>query len=157
MNVLARHPSGPGSDAGECLVQYGALPYRRTAGGAIEYLLVTSRRTGRWILPKGSRMKGMSAPLSAAEEAFEEAGVRGAVESGPLGSYRTLKQRARIMDVTVYLFALRVERVYSDWPEKAERQRRWVSRADLATLLSDEGAVGLIDAFERDLGDRRQA
>src|SRR5439155_1631186 len=56
-------------------VQYGALPYRLSAGSRPQFMLVTSRETRRWIIPKGSPKKGKSPHHSAAREAFEEAGV----------------------------------------------------------------------------------
>src|SRR5215471_8614155 len=68
-------------------VQYGALPYRVGNGSRPEFMLVTSRETQRWIIPKGWPKKGKSPRRSAAREAFEEAGVLGAVGRRPLGSF----------------------------------------------------------------------
>src|SRR5271167_3938896 len=68
-------------------VQYGALPYRVTGTRGIEFLLITSRETGRWIIPKGWPIEGMKPAKSAAREAYEEAGVRGIVSTMPIGNY----------------------------------------------------------------------
>jgi 8-oxo-dGTP pyrophosphatase MutT (NUDIX family) len=65
--------------------QYGALPFRRTPD--LEILLVTSRDTGRWVIPKGWPMKSKSRRAAAAIEALEEAGVEGEVGRQPLGAY----------------------------------------------------------------------
>jgi hypothetical protein len=51
-------------------LQYGALPYRRTKTGTLEILLVTSRNTRRWIIPKGWPIKGMKPAKSAAREGW---------------------------------------------------------------------------------------
>ena len=58
-------------------VQYGALPYRFTHDAELEILLLTTRQSKRWIIPKGWPIKGLRPAKSAAREAFEEAGVRG--------------------------------------------------------------------------------
>jgi ADP-ribose pyrophosphatase YjhB (NUDIX family) len=38
-------------------------------------LLVTSRETGRWIIPKGGPIKGFKPAKTAAREAYEDAGA----------------------------------------------------------------------------------
>ena len=53
-----------------------ALPYRFTSAAALEIFLITSRRTKRWIIPKGWPIKGLKPAKTAARGAFEEAGVR---------------------------------------------------------------------------------
>ena len=65
--------------------QFAALPWRRDAGGEVEVLLITSRETRRWVIPKGWPIKGMKSAKSAAREAFEEAGVLGKVAKTPIG------------------------------------------------------------------------
>jgi 8-oxo-dGTP pyrophosphatase MutT (NUDIX family) len=68
-------------------VQYGALPYRFTAEAALEILLVTTRQTRRWIIPKGWPIKSLRPPKSAAREAFEEAGVTGRIGMKLVGTF----------------------------------------------------------------------
>ena len=68
-------------------VQYGALPYRFTPEAAMEILLVTTRQSRRWIIPKGWPIKGLKPAKSAAREAFEEAGVRGRVAAKSIGLF----------------------------------------------------------------------
>ncbi len=67
--------------------QYGALPYRVTASGSIEILLVTTRQTKRWAIPKGWPAKKLKPCESAAREAYEEAGVRGTIGAKPIGTF----------------------------------------------------------------------
>ena len=80
-------------------VQYGALPYRFTPEAALEILLVTTRRTRRWIIPKGWPIKGLRSPKAAAREAYEEAGVSGRVGVKPIGTFtyerRSTKRASR--------------------------------------------------------------
>ena len=67
--------------------QFAALPWRRNADGEVEVLMITSRDTRRWVIPKGWPIKGIKSPKSAAQEAFEEAGVIGKVRKSPVGAY----------------------------------------------------------------------
>src|SRR5580700_8279053 len=72
-------------------IQYAALPYRSTGSSGTEVMLLTSRQTKRWIIPKGWPMRGKTPHASAAREAFEEAGVIGQVAKRPIGSYSYVK------------------------------------------------------------------
>jgi len=128
--------------------QYAALPWRRSKGG-IEILLITSRETRRWVIPKGWPMITLAAHDAAAQEAWEEAGVRGAVESVPVGTFRYHKrmksgppQRCRV-DV----FPLAVASEEKTWPEKRQRQRRWVPALEAARMVEEPGLRLLIERF----------
>lgn len=135
--------------------QIAALPYR-TDGSAedrpVSILLVTSRETKRWVIPKGNPMRGLAPHAAAAVEAEEEAGVRGAIRPIAIGSYRYLKRRkrgaSRMLDVDV--FPLAVTEELHAWKEQDERERRWfpvseaaeaVDEADLAALIRSFGAL----------------
>lgn len=121
-------------------IQYGAMPYQ-IVDGRVVFLLITSRRTGRWIFPKGGLIDGMTPQQSAAQEAYEEAGVRGVVEPTPLGTYQTVKHRISRKLIDVQVFALQVEERLEDWPEMEQRRRHWVLFGEAKRLLSDRGAV----------------
>src|SRR5712692_6742109 len=120
-------------------VQYGALPYRVSTGSRAEFMLVTSRETRRWIIPKGWPKKGKSPHHSAAREAFEEAGVVGAVGRRPVGSFsyeKRLKNGGSI-ECEVRVFPLEVKRQNKQWPEKQERRVKWLSASKAAEKVKE--------------------
>src|SRR3954453_14878196 len=100
-------------------VQTGALPWRLGPNKRIEVLLVTSRRSGRWTIPKGWPMPGKTLAEAAAQEAFEEAGVSGTVGPRPLGTFRHVKQQDVIGDIEVNIVVhpLWVDHELPKWPE----------------------------------------
>ncbi|HUF86533.1 MAG TPA: NUDIX hydrolase [Thermohalobaculum sp.] len=127
--------------------QFGAIPYRRGAHG-LEFLLITSRRTGRWIFPKGGRIGWLSPVACAAQEAYEEAGVEGVVAAEPVGSYRGTKQRPEgESEIEVALYPLEVEVELDDWPERGQRRRRWAGLEETCELVSDPGLDALVRAL----------
>lgn len=128
--------------------QYAALPWRRADGG-IEVLLVTSRETGRWVIPKGWPMRGKARHEAAALEAFEEAGVRGKVRTPSIGSYGYLKRLTghRVRPVTVQVYPLQVREMLDDWPEKAERTRQWLAPAEAAGRVHEPELASIIRRF----------
>jgi 8-oxo-dGTP pyrophosphatase MutT (NUDIX family) len=125
--------------------QFAALPCRKGKGG-LEVMLVTSRDTGRWVLPKGWPMKGLTGAEAAAREAFEEAGLRGKVKGKPLGSYDYPKRLAcgDCVPVTVRVYRLDVTRELDDWPERGQRTRRWVTPAEAASLVAEADLAALL-------------
>jgi 8-oxo-dGTP pyrophosphatase MutT (NUDIX family) len=119
-------------------LQYAALCYRKAKKG-IEVLLITSRGSGRWIMPKGWAMKNETDYGTAAQEAREEAGVVGDVEQEAIGSYRYRKllPEGLPIDCTVNVYALEVERLEDEYLEKGERQRRWFSQDEAARKVGE--------------------
>lgn len=112
-------------------------------------LLITSRSTRRWVIPKGNMAGGMAPHLAAAQEAEEEAGVRGAVCPTPLGSYRYRKRRgsgASLM-VDVDVFPLAVTDELEGWKEQAERERRWFTLAQAADAVDEFDLRDLMRSF----------
>lgn len=128
------------------------MPYRVEGDGpdaSIRVLLVTSRQTRRWVIPKGNISTGSSAHAAAAIEAEEEAGVLGWVCPTPLGSYRYRKQRkngASLM-VDVEVFPLAVNQELPNWQESSERERRWFSLAEAADSVIEPDLRELIRSF----------
>lgn len=121
------------------LVQVAALCYRQTADGK-EVLLITSRDTGRWIVPKGWLIDGMNASQAALQEAWEEAGVSEAeIESKPIGFYDYDKglNDGLSTPVVAQVYLTRVKHVKDTYPEVGQRERRWY-RPEIAAQLVDE-------------------
>lgn len=132
-------------------VQYGALPYRLDDDASIEVLLVTSRETKRWIIPKGWPIKGLKPSEAAAREAYEEAGVRGRIAGRALGYYvyeKRLEDRGTTVPCQVEVFPLLVKRQSKDWPESKQRMARWFSAAEAAALVDNDQLYNLIREFE---------
>ncbi|CDP50652.1 NUDIX hydrolase [Paradevosia shaoguanensis] len=119
--------------------QVAALPWRRCAGGEIEILLITSRTSRRWLIPKGWPIAGKSAAEAALQEAFEEAGVRGEANVVPFGSYRyeKLLKDGTLLPCQVTVYAMDVRQELDDWPELEERERRWLSLAEAAGMIHE--------------------
>lgn len=127
--------------------QYAALPLRRE-GAVLQVMLLTSRRTRRWVLPKGWAEPGLCPHELAAKEAFEEAGLQGRMELLAVGEYRYDKELrdGRFVPCTVGVFPLWVERQLDDWPERAERETEWFTLAEAAErVVEPELAVLLRD------------
>ncbi len=135
---VVRPKSGP--------LQVAALPYRRREDGSLEVLLVTTRGTGRWMVPKGWPMPGKSHSEAAAQEAYEEGGVCGAASSVELGRFRHEKTRfpAPSLDCIVAVFPLPVDQELSRWPERGQRTRRWFSLGEAATAVQSADLAQII-------------
>jgi 8-oxo-dGTP pyrophosphatase MutT (NUDIX family) len=129
-------------------VQFAALPWRRTDTGAVEIMLITSRETQRWVIPKGWPMEGLTAAQAAATEAYEEAGLRG-VMGDAIGVYPYAKRLKDLntRDLMVEVFPMRVEGELSFWPEAHVRRRRWFSRETAAGAVEEVELADLISAF----------
>jgi 8-oxo-dGTP pyrophosphatase MutT (NUDIX family) len=130
-------------------LQFATLPWRISEGGTREIMLLTSRETHRWVIPKGWPMKGRKPAEVASQEAYEEAGLIGqVVGKRPLGNFHYEKRLAKsaiICEVRVFLF--RVERQVADWPEKGQRESKWVDAKEAAALVEEGGLAEIIDRF----------
>ena len=136
-----------------CRAQFGALPYRFGEKG-LDILLVTSRETKRWVIPKGWPIKALKPHAAARREAYEEAGLVGEIGKRSVGSYsydKRLKSRETV-PCEVEVFPLAVERQLKRWPEKAEREARWFPAAEAAELVAEPELGDIIRAFDERLG-----
>lgn len=111
----------------------------RQKGKRREVLLITSRGTGRWILPKGWPMKGKTLAEAAAQEAWEEAGVRGSVAVEPIGSYsaRKVTDGGLGLRCMVHVFPLDVTELDEKFPESRQRRRKWVTLSRAAKMVQE--------------------
>ncbi len=133
--------------------QYAALPWHRRADGAIEVMLITSRDTGRWVIPKGWPVPGMSPAGSAEHEAREEGGLVGRVGDQVIGRYHYNKGMSDKPSVlcAVDVFALEVERQLKSWPERKERRTQWFLPEEAAAAVDEPELAALIRDFPRRL------
>lgn len=129
--------------------QFGVLPYRVEPSGEVSILLITSRDTGRWIIPKGNPDPKLTPQAAARLEAHEEAGVEGEVGDVPVGTYRYVKEKraGQAVSADVRVFPLLVTRQLDDWPERHERSARWFSTADAAASVAERSLRALILSF----------
>jgi 8-oxo-dGTP pyrophosphatase MutT (NUDIX family) len=130
--------------------QFAALCYR-VKNEKVQFCLVTSRRSGRWIVPKGWPMNGQTPMDAAATEAFEEAGVRGKIEPRPIGvfSYYKVHSKNELPCIAV-VYPLKVKKVLRTWPERKERNRKWLSRKKAAALVDNAELSQIILRFQPD-------
>lgn len=145
---------GAGTDGTR--IQYGALCWRDSDQG-IEVLLITSRDTGRWVIPKGWPIPGLAPEAAAAQEAWEEAGVEGDVSPMCLGRYgysKTLSVDASV-PCAVAVFGLSVTEIGKRFPEAKERQRKWFPKAEASTLVAEPELAQLIAGFAPPVRGRR--
>lgn len=134
--------------------QYGALPWREGEDG-VEILLVTSRDTRRWVIPKGWPMKGRKPHIAAAIEARQEAGLRGKIEKSPLGAYEYEKRLKDSASVTcrVDVFPLLAQKQKKSWPEKNQRAAHWFPASVAAEQVDEPQLREIIRAFDAKLKD----
>ena len=116
----------------------------------MQVLLVTSRQTRRWIIPKGNVDFHMSPHQAAAREALEEAGVVGEIGRKPIGVFRYVKLIAQgaTVKAKVIVFPLAVSRELDDWPEMGQRERRWFSQLEAAEAVQETDLSDLIRSFK---------
>jgi 8-oxo-dGTP pyrophosphatase MutT (NUDIX family) len=129
--------------------QVAALPYVKQKDG-LQVLLVTSRETGRLVLPKGWTEKGMKDAQAAELEAFEEAGVKGNISRRSIGSYDYTKiiGPGFALACTVNIYPLEVKKHLKDWPEKSQRERLWMSPSEAALRVAEPGLADILRRFK---------
>lgn len=128
--------------------QVGAICWRK-AKGVVDVLLITSRETGRWVIPKGWPVKGLNASGSAEREAWEEAGVAGKISKTCLGvfSYQKVLDQDRFLPCVVAIYGLQVEKLSRRYPEQSQRQRKWFAASDAALLVAEPELRALLTAI----------
>jgi len=136
--------------------QVAALPIHWNADGVFEVLMVTSRDTGRWVMPKGWTMDDLTLWEAAQVEALEEAGAVGPIATQEIGQYNYGKRydNGAIVDCSVHLFPMLVKELKSHWQEKHERTRRWFTPAKAASLVHEAGLATLLDRLQKDPQDQ---
>ncbi|MGD0561942.1 MAG: NUDIX hydrolase [Roseiarcus sp.] len=137
------------SNSVAALVQVAALPVRIGDDGNFQVLLLTSRETKRWVVPKGWTMKGRKPWEAAAQEALEEAGVVGRPRKKPIGSYIYFKRREAHFDVCrVDVYVLAFAKQLKTWREKGQREAKWFGLDEAAELVEEPGLVSLLQKLD---------
>lgn len=141
-----------GATKTESRIQFGALCFRtsKTKKAGIEVLLVSSRDTGRWIIPKGWPVDRETPAAAAAMEAWEEAGVRGRAFETCVGHYSYHKwiDEELSLPVIVAVFPVEVLRIDDDFPEAGQRKRKWLSPKKAARRVSEPELRHLLSRFD---------
>jgi 8-oxo-dGTP pyrophosphatase MutT (NUDIX family) len=132
--------------------QVAALPYRFDMRGDLEVLLITSRETRRWVLPKGWPMPGRKPHRAAEQEAYEEAGLKGHISKVALGTYEYVKRLENGLTVPceVSVFPMYVTRQRSRWPEIGQRDQFWCTPHEAADLVREDGLKLMLHGFVPD-------
>jgi predicted phosphate transport protein (TIGR00153 family) len=130
--------------------QFGVLPYRDDPEKGLQILLVTSRDTGRWVIPRGNKVPRLQGHETALHEAWEEAGVEGEISAAPIGRFSYGKKRGDRdplpAEVTVY--ALKVTHQHYVWPERRQRTSRWFTPSRAVLAVDEPELKALILAFD---------
>jgi ADP-ribose pyrophosphatase YjhB (NUDIX family) len=128
------------AESGADIGQVGAVPLLLDADNTLRVVLVTTRGSGRWTIPKGNPIKGLSLPRTAEVEAFEEAGLIGRAKKKPLGSYQFWKRQEDYWQLAhVLVFPLLVKEQLADFKEKGEREVRAFSLAAAELAVVEPG------------------
>jgi 8-oxo-dGTP pyrophosphatase MutT (NUDIX family) len=134
-------------------VQIAALCYRKTKQGEVEFLLVTSRETKRWILPKGWVMKNKSGVQAAIREAWEEAGVADVIETKePIGFYlyQKILKSGITYKIRTSVYPLLVKKIEGKYPEAHQRERKWCSLGEAVELIGEPDLARLISNISKE-------
>lgn len=129
--------------------QVAAVCYRKTRAGK-KVLLVTSRGTGRWIVPKGWPIQGLDDPQAALQEAWEEAGVKSAdIQTDPVGHYDYDKKRSDgdVTPVQAQVYLAEVETLADSYPEDHQRERRWFTQDEAASRVKEPELKAILRDF----------
>ncbi|RYC30312.1 NUDIX hydrolase [Lichenibacterium minor] len=137
--------------------QVAALPVMVDPKGQVRVLLITSRETQRFIIPKGWPMKGRKDHHAAAIEAQQEAGIIGRVHKQPVGGCNYWKRRSDHFDYCrVKVFMLEFRYQLPDWRERGQRRGAWLPVDDAADLVDDPGLIDIIRTLPKRLATKHK-
>ncbi len=135
---------------GGTVQRYGVILWRKDRRGRMRVLLVKGRGRGGWGVPTGRPTDDREAYLSAALEAFQEAGVIGEIQPDPLASYRYAKEAGNgaLQRRQMTVFGLRVRGTLTNWPERAHRTRQWFNLDEAADLVGDRELARVLRSIQ---------
>ncbi|WP_299925207.1 NUDIX hydrolase [uncultured Pelagimonas sp.] len=131
--------------------QIAALPLRWDEDGKLEVLMVTSRGTGRWIVPKGWEMDNTKPWKAASIEALEEAGIKGRISRDVIGTYKYNKvlDNGKPLPCVVRVYPMIVEKLKRDWKERKQRTRRWFTPKAAARRVQEKQLAKMLRSLDR--------
>lgn len=129
--------------------QIAALPLRWNDDNKVEVLMITSRDTGRWVVPKGWTMKDVKPWAAAAIEALEEAGAKGHIAREVFGTYRYDKMMddGTAQPCRVRVYPMIVDNLKNDWKEKGQRIRKWFPLSEAADLVDEPELADMLSSL----------
>jgi 8-oxo-dGTP pyrophosphatase MutT (NUDIX family) len=141
--------TSPCGSAEDSLAQQVAALCWRLRKETLQFVLITSRDTGRWVIPKGWPVPGLAPSAAAANEAWEEAGVIGRIGDRPLGDYLYHKATSPVLTIrcAVTVFPLRVSDLKRNFPEAKERRRSWFDASKAAKLVAEPELASLFQTI----------
>ena len=139
------------------LRQIAALPVRANSDGTIDVFLVTSRGSGRWIIPKGNPISGLSPPDVAAREAREEAGLVGQVLQRRVGSFEFHRLRVSGETCLVDVYPMHVEKQLRDFDERRQRTVRLCNMETALSIVCSKALAVLIEQYGAEIASQRSA
>ena len=149
LRVRARPlPTFATREARNAVRQVAALPVRVGTRGELQILVISTRGSGRWTVPKGWPMRGRSDAEAAAQEAYEEAGVRGIIATDPLGTFEYVKRRDENETLFVTVYRLDVTSSVRHWRERGQRKLRWLAPSAAADCVAWPGLAEIIRSLE---------
>ncbi len=131
--------------------QFAALCYRRRRKNKFEVLLITGRKSGRWKLPKGWPVNGLTPAEAAMKEAYEEAGVLGTCHDECIGHYcyaKSLRKPHKTLPCIVAVFPVRCTGIADIYPETGERNRVWLTPKKATKLVSEPSLKSILENFD---------
>nr|WP_319247260.1 NUDIX hydrolase [uncultured Celeribacter sp.] len=150
MMRLGQHPVRLGRSGKDGVrTQFGALVWRYRKD-KLQVLLIKSRRSKRWIIPKGWPMDGQTPMQAAAVEAWEEAGIKGRPLPICIGLYSYLKtapEEGLPLPCVVAVFPLQARWVFDKYPEAGQRKRKWMSLKKAAARVHEPELAQIIRNF----------
>lgn len=130
--------------------QIAALPMRWDEDGKLKVMMVTSRGTGRWIVPKGWEMDNTKPWKAASIEAMEEAGIKGRISRDVIGTFKYDKvlDNGRKLPCVVRVYPMIVETLKKDWKERKQRRRKWFSPKAAARRVNEKQLAKLLRSLD---------
>ncbi|WP_370932026.1 NUDIX hydrolase [Bartonella sp. DGB1] len=137
----------------EYFLQVGAIAYKYI-NNKYEILLVTSKTSKRWIIPKGWPQKNKNLSESALQETIEEAGATGNITQIPVGHYyyeKLSRSKQKSKKIRLDVFGLEVTEIYQDWQERYQRCRQWFTADEAVLIIEQPELAQLVSDFFNDL------